>query len=328
MKGMRLRVSNYSTKEKIAIFLEFVEIQTKIASFFPMIIGLLWASILGTMNIRNTIIFFFAVLFFDMTTTAINNTMDYYKAVDEEYMNEVNVIGRMGLPFKTMVIILFTLLGIAFIFSIALVFTTDPLLLFIGAACYLIGITYTFGPLPLSRLPLGEIFSGVTMGFGIPFLANFINHWNQLLTSTWRWSGQVFIEWNWLETLFIGFISIPLIVLIANIMLANNIRDIEKDIANERYTLVYYIKRNWAVRLYIVLSVVPWICWGLYILTGILPWWAVVGFIALIPHSQSVRSYLSHYKEPKAFGQAVKSFTLFSLMYVFIMIGYSLSVHL
>ena len=35
--------------------------------------------------------------------------------------------------------------------------------------------------------------------------------------------------------------SLPLVFTIANIMLANNLRDLETDIENHRYTLVYYI---------------------------------------------------------------------------------------
>ncbi|KHS59025.1 1,4-dihydroxy-2-naphthoate prenyltransferase, partial [Listeria monocytogenes] len=56
-----------------------------------------------------------------------------------------------------------------------LVFRTDLLVLLIGFVCFCIGILYTFGPVPLSRMPLGEIFSGVTMGFGIFFLAVYVN---------------------------------------------------------------------------------------------------------------------------------------------------------
>ena len=111
-------------------------------------------------------------------------------------------------------------------------------------------------------------------------------------------------------------------------MLANNIRDVEEDTANERYTLMYYIKRPWAVRLYVLLSIIPWICWADYILSGILPWWAVIGFIALIPHSKIIPHYVHHYKEPKSFVEGVKSFALFSARYTAIMLIYTLTAHL
>ncbi len=42
-------------------------------------------------------------------------------------------------------------------------------------------------------------------------------------------------------------ISLPLVCTIANIMLSNNICDLETDITNHRYTLVYYIGKKQAL---------------------------------------------------------------------------------
>ncbi|MFX4053976.1 1,4-dihydroxy-2-naphthoate prenyltransferase, partial [Streptococcus suis] len=72
--------------------------------------------------------------------------------------------------------------------SLLLGWRTSWLLLPMGGLCFLIGILYTFGPIPLSRMPLGEVFSGVTMGFCIFFLAVFIQQPDLLLTS--QVSGQ------------------------------------------------------------------------------------------------------------------------------------------
>ena len=66
------------------------------------------------------------------------------------------------------------MLIIASALGVSLVFRTDLLVLFLGIICFIIGVFYTYGPIPLSRLPLGEIFSGLTMGFGIyssPFIS-------------------------------------------------------------------------------------------------------------------------------------------------------------
>lgn len=47
--------------------------------------------------------------------------------------------------------------------------------------------------------------------------------------------------------------SLPLIFTIANIMLANNLRDLDTDIKNHRYTLVYYIGRPYGIKLFQIL---------------------------------------------------------------------------
>lgn len=306
--------------KSIKIFIEFVELRTKVASFFPMVIGFLWTVYYyKQFNLLNALLFFVAVITFDMCTTAINNTMDYHKAIDLDYKANENVIGVHQLSLKRMVGIIFVLLGISLIFSITLVLLTDPVLLLMGALCFLIGICYTFGPMPLSRLPLGEIFSGVTMGFGILFLSVYITQFQTLLTSEWTTDLLTF-QLRWVEIVRIAWWSIPLVCLIATIMLANNICDLKTDIANQRHTLVYYIGVQNAVRLYIVLSILPWLGWLSYILLGALPTWAGLAFIILPLHLKSIRRFTQKQIKKETFVESVKSFVLFSCTYVLTLI--------
>ena len=85
----------------VKVFLELVEIKTKIASIFPFFIGVAFSlTYFKEWNVVNTLLFFAGMLIFDMTTTAINNLMDYKKAKSETYKREKNVIGREGLSEK------------------------------------------------------------------------------------------------------------------------------------------------------------------------------------------------------------------------------------
>lgn len=307
-------------KKNIKIFLEFVEIQTKIASFFPMMVGFLWTSYyFKEFNWLNSIVFFLAATIFDMTVTAINNTLDYHKAIDSEYKEEENVIGKYKLNYRTMVIIVFVLLAISLALSLTLVWLTDPMLLFIGAALYFIGIIYTFGPLPISRTPYGEIFSSLTMGFGITFLAVFMTRYEVVLSSEWTMTN-LSLNIGWLDILTILWFSLPQILLTANIMLANNTRDLDTDIQNNRWTLVYYIGRPNAIKLYQLLSILPWIVWLTYIISGVLPWWAILTLGVGYFHYQSVKRYTERVPQPIAFKEAIQSFVLFLSMYVCVLI--------
>lgn len=305
----------------LPVFLEFVELKTKVASVFPMTIGILWAVYrYQTFDWLNTLLFVLAVLSFDMCTTAINNTMDYHKAQDEDYRQQENVIGKFQLQFKQMVAIIAGLLGFSVILSLLLVWRTDWLLLPMGVLCFLIGIFYTFGPISLSRMPLGEVFSGVTMGFGIFFLAVYIQSPETLL------AGQFADPWfslhiAWKKVLEIGLMSLPLVCLIANIMLANNICDLETDIRNHRYTLVYYIGKANARFLYFVLSVFPWFLWLLYSLMGFLPLWALAGLPLAFLSYKSLRRFLKKQVKQETFIEAVKSFVLYAGLYALILIG-------
>lgn len=296
-------------------FLEFVEIKTKIASFFPMVTGFLWTAYhYHHLNWVNSFVFFVAVIFFDMATTAINNTMDYIKAVDPIYKTKENLIGRYALNLNFIIFLVLMILTIAFIFSIYLVWLTDPILLILGAMFYLIGITYTFGPLPTSRLPLGEVLSGLTMGLGIFYLAVFVNIHPQLLQTIWTWDLlQVNIYWG--QSLLIFCLAFPFVCLIANIMLANNICDLETDRRNQRFTLVHYIGKKWALRLYQVLSLLPWLLWLTYIIFNLLPVWSLLALIFAWPHYQSVQRFMLKQLKNQTFVEALKSFVLFSLIY-------------
>ncbi|HFI0325489.1 TPA: 1,4-dihydroxy-2-naphthoate polyprenyltransferase [Streptococcus suis] len=311
---------NKSTKGlSLPVFLEFVELKTKVASVFPMTLGILWAIYrYQIFNWLNTLLFVLAVLSFDMCTTAINNSMDYHKAKDETYRQESNVIGKFSLDFRQMIGIVLALLIFSVIISLVLVWRTSWLLLPMGALCFLIGIFYTFGPIPLSRMPLGEVFSGVTMGFGIFFLAVFIQDPAGLLTSQVS-SQWMTLQFSWTKIIDIIFMSLPLVTLIANIMLANNTCDLEEDIRNHRYTLVYYIGKKNALKLYFVLASLPWLLWIIYCLTGFLPIWALLGLIGVWPAYKNLEKFLKKQVKRETFIEAVKSFVLFALLYVVIL---------
>lgn len=65
----------------LPIFLELVEIRTKLASVLPFAIGTLFAvTYFHAFDWLNTLLFFTAMLIFDMMTTALNNLMDYQKS--------------------------------------------------------------------------------------------------------------------------------------------------------------------------------------------------------------------------------------------------------
>lgn len=305
--------------DKLKIFLEFVELKTKIASFFPMIIGFFWASYyFNHFNFLNSLLFFIAALLFDMCTTAINNTMDYVKAVDNTYKRKGNVIGREGLSLRWASLVIFSLLALSLLFSISLVLRTDKMLIFMGGVCFFIGIVYTFGPVPISRTPFGELFSGITMGFGIVYLAIYASNFQNLLTS--EWTGQaVSVMFNWGNFFKIFWMSFPLVCLTSNIMLANNLRDLETDIKNERYTLVYYLGRKQSENLYLFLGLLAWLSFGSFIFIGWLPWWCLIAFLGLPFSLKKIYQLTQHSEDPKLFFNTIQNYIILAGLYVILM---------
>ena len=86
----------------------------------------------------------------------------------------------------------------------------------VGLVCMAVGYLYTGGPIPISWTPLGELFSGIFMGMIIILLSFFIQTGN-IQRLVW--------------------VSIPIVITIGLINMANNIRDRVKDKESGRKTL-------------------------------------------------------------------------------------------
>lgn len=214
-----------------AKFLSFVEIKTKITSLFAFLLTIAFLiSIKQPINTKLTAIFFISMFLFDLTTTAINNYID-------------TRTNHQTLQFKrkTALIIIFILLGLSTAFGLLLVYFTDIVVLLAGGLCFICGILYTYGPIPISRQPLGEIMSGLFYGLLIPFIILYINMPSGTYLTLTIEEFKLSIEINILPLIALILLSVAPVCTTANIMLANNICDLEKDILVKRYTLPYYL---------------------------------------------------------------------------------------
>ncbi|PXW88450.1 1,4-dihydroxy-2-naphthoate octaprenyltransferase [Streptohalobacillus salinus] len=295
----------------IKSFLKLVEIQTKIASVFPFTIGILFVLLrYQELNIVNTLLFFVAMLLFDLATTAINNFMDYLKASTDTYRKTRNIIGQENISTKTVFVTIITLLVTASSIGVVLSFRTDFFVLLIGVICFAIGIFYTFGPIPLSRMPLGEVFSGMTMGFGIIFLAVYVNAYDQGIVHLGLDGPTLIFEANLLLLLEIFLIALPSVLTIANLMLANNICDLEEDIYNHRYTLPYYIGKGVAVKLFNALYVISFIAIIASVIAEIVPSIVLLSLLAGYPVFKQVRLFNRKQEKAETFVVSVKNLVL------------------
>lgn len=303
----------------LKVFLELVEIKTKIASIFPFLIGIAFSlSYFKEWNGVNTLLFFVGMIVFDMTTTAINNLMDYKKAKSETYKRETNVIGREGLSEKKVSQMILLMLFMTLLIGLVLSLKTGWLLLVMGGLVCFIGIFYTFGPIPLSRMPLGEIFSGITMGLGIFAITIYINTPIQkvfYLAINFK-AGIFALTGNLWGTLALILASLPLIFTIADLMLANNLRDLEDDVKNHRYTLVYYIGREWGIVLFQGLMYASYVALLLGLLLSVFQWPILLVFATLPKIYQNLKAHQASLPHPRSFGYGIKNLILFNSAYL------------
>ena len=303
----------------ITSFFKLVEIQTKVASVIPYTLGTVFALYkFDNFNAKQAVLFFLSMIVFDMTTTAINNYVDYTKAIKKEGFGyeEHNAITKYGLKPKRVLGIIITMLIISATLGIMLFLNTDIAILIIGVVCFGIGIFYSFGPIPISRTPFGEIFSGLTMGFFITFLAVYIHIFDQgvLNINISNWNFSLVIDIKMIISIFI--ITIPAITGISNIMLANNICDIDDDFVNRRFTLPIYIGKEKALKLFRTLYYIGFIGIVVGVVFGILPIVSILTLVALKPVNANIKSFFELQTKKDTFVLAVKNFVITNVIYI------------
>lgn len=294
--------------KKIISFLSLVEIQTKTASVIPFIIGLLF-SIYRYNQIEpiNLTIMFISMICLDMATTAINNYMDFKKTQEE------NIIFVNNLQRKHILMVIFLLLVLSLTAGFILFIRTDLIVLFIGIIGFIIGILYSYGPIPLSYTPLGELLSGTVMGGLIFFVTVYIQQEPGFIISYQIEQWVLSIDININECIILLIVSIPSIVLIANIMLANNLCDMDKDSKNGRKTLPIVLGRKWGLYIFNFLYLITYLS---VIGAVILDWLPVISLLVLLtvfPVYKNLKIFYKKQDKSETFVLSVKNFVLISL---------------
>lgn len=215
-------------------FLSYVEIKTKITSFFAFLMTIAFLVYREQrIDWKRTLVFFLSMFIFDLTTTAVNNY------IDTKTNDQVLQFQR-----RKALVIIFVLFGISAALGLYLALITDIVVLLLGAICFMAGILYTYGPVPISRQPLGEVLSGVLYGLFIPFLLLYINMPEGTFLSFNIGWDEIDVQIMTKPVLTVLLLSVIPVCTTANIMLANNICDVEKDVAVKRYTLPYYLGKK------------------------------------------------------------------------------------
>lgn len=203
----------------ITQFNRIVEIRTKIISMASFLCGSTYAAVME--NTWSWPLFFlmgFAILFVDMGTTGFNTYFDFISGTDKKHYNIVRdkVLVHEGVSPNTALLISLALFAAAGVLGIAIAYLTSWMVLFVGGISMVVGYTYTGGPFPISRTPVGELFAGGFLGSLLFILCYYIQGG--------RWNGETFLA------------SLPFFLLIAMILTVNNTCDMEADKAAGRKT--------------------------------------------------------------------------------------------
>ena len=196
----------------------------------------------------------------------INDYFDYRQRIDTtevpgSYGNEARVlIQKMLRPSQVLwtALILFALSLVVGIYMTAV--RGWPIFLF-GFIGFLTGLLYTARPIALKYVALGEP--------SVFFM------WGPLVVS-----GAYYVQRGEFSFQAV-WISIPIGILVALVLLANNIRDIQFDSRVGIDTMATLLGRRWAIRLYQSLLIGIYVATVLLILCGLLSFWSFLTLLSL-----------------------------------------------
>lgn len=280
-------------------FFSYVEIKTKITSIFAFLMTIAYLLYLNQpIRTLPTISFFISMFVFDLTTTAINNYID-------------TKTNHQTLQFKRSValILIYLLLFISIISALFLVYLTDIVVLILGGLCFACGIFYTYGPVPISRLPLGELFSGIFYGFLIPFILLYINMPENTYLSLAISSASINITINIFPIATVLLLSVAPICTTANIMFANNYCDLEKDILVKRYTLPYFLGKK-SLYLFAFLYYLIYFSVFLMVALKILHIFCLSLLLTIIPVQININKFIKKQEKETTFLLSIKNYII------------------
>jgi 1,4-dihydroxy-2-naphthoate octaprenyltransferase len=280
----------------VANFLSYVEITTKIASVFPFLVGAGYTLYrYGRLDANKTVLFFVAMLLFDLTVTALNNHIGHRQTGRKPHYTKAVSIALM-----------LVMSGSSALLGVYLAAITDIAVLLAGLFCFAAGILYSCGPLPITRTPFGELLSGSVQGFCIPFIVLEINR--PIVGIAFQMPGLLAVEISWIEALYLILAAMPLALCIANIMLANNLCDLEEDIAVQRFTLPYYIGVHHALLLYRLLYLAVYAFIAVSCVLRVVPAYTAAVLLTAIPVKKNVRRFLELQDKRQTFVMAIINF--------------------
>lgn len=262
-----------------------------IASTIPIGVGTALAyNLTGKFNFYWFIITLIGIYLIEIGKNAVNEVIDYKSGVDK-YVTPKNRTPFSGgkktivdgiLKIKEVIIIAFLTMGTAAVIGLYITFFREKSVLIIGIIGFLLSIIYSVPPFKLCYRGLGEITVGITFG--------------PLITI-----GSYLVQAGSFH-IFALIVSLPLGLLIANVLVINQFPDYYADKKGNKNNLVVKMGRKKAVKLYQILYILTFISiiintFLIKSLFWLLPLLAIPFAIKSVKIAQKYYNEISHLKE-------------------------------
>jgi 1,4-dihydroxy-2-naphthoate polyprenyltransferase len=229
-------------------------------------VGTALAALHGPIHWGHYVLTILGVVFLHGGSNVINDYFDYRNKIDTaavpgSYATEGRVLIQKKLHPRQVLLIGLTLFALSLPIGIYLTLVRGPAVFLLGFLGFLTGLFYTARPVALKYVALGE--PAVFLMFG-PLTVT-----GAYYVQRGEFTGQAL------------WVSIPIGVLVALILLANNIRDIQFDGQVDIHTIATLLGRHLAVRLYEILVAGAYGVTVLLVLLGQLSGWAFLTLLSL-----------------------------------------------
>ncbi len=212
---------------QITIWWRAVRPKSFTATTTPVVIGIGCAALDGRFALGWAFLTLLAAVLLQAGTNLLNDYFDHRNGVDSSASLSPSGVIQQGLLAPRAVLAGGMLcLGLAALLGIVLALHGGPLVWLLGVLGLAIGLFYTAGPAPLAYIGLGEVAVFLAMGVGI-------------VLGTYVVQTQSF---SWMPVLA----GAPIGLLVAAILHANNLRDIETDRVQGKRTLAARFGRGFA----------------------------------------------------------------------------------
>jgi 1,4-dihydroxy-2-naphthoate octaprenyltransferase len=258
-------------------WLEAARPKTLPAAVIPVAVGTALATAHGTAHYATAAICLAFSLLVQIGTNFANDYFDFVQGADTaERVGPRRAVAAGLIAPRTMLVATCLVLGAAFLVGLLLVRSGGWVLLPIGIVSIVCAIAYTGGPFPLGYNGLGDVF--VFIFFGLVAV------------------GATFYVQAGLVTPDVVSCAAAVGLLAANILVANNYRDVETDAKAGKKTLVVRFGRKFAVWQYALSALVALLCPPALMLFGYR--WPVLLPLVLVPWGMRLTHRLGRSQEP------------------------------
>jgi 1,4-dihydroxy-2-naphthoate octaprenyltransferase len=263
----------------VAIWIQAIRAPSLSAAAIPVLLGVAVAARAGFFSLGRVILALVGAMAIQAGTNLINDYYDFRSGADSEQSLGPSMVIQRGLLSADQVwrggI---TAFAIGALIGLVLVYLCGWPILAIGIPSVMAGYFYTANPVSLAYVALGELTVFIFMGPAIVIGSYYVMAMHFSSAAIWA--------------------SIPLGFLVAGILHANNVRDIESDTRHGKRTLATILGRTGANYELIALDIAAYVTTIIAILLHSIPWIALVVFVT-IPRARDQLRIVTRESDPK-----------------------------